>query len=64
MNSGLKKKIIEIIENESEKSISFSKFMDLCLYDPDHGYYSARSNQFGKHGDFSVSYTHLTLPTN
>lgn len=52
MNSELKKKIIEIIENESERSISFSKFMDLCLYDPDHGYYSARSNQFGKYGDF------------
>ena len=26
--------------------------MQICLYDPDHGYYSANAEQFGKAGDF------------
>jgi len=30
----------------------FSRYMELCLYDPLHGYYSRTSNQFGKAGDF------------
>ena len=52
MKSDLKKKIRETIQNEMDGSISFSKFMDMCLYDPDDGYYSSQFNQFGKHGDF------------
>jgi len=52
MKSALKNKIRKTIQNEIDGSISFSKFMDMCLYDPDDGYYSSQFNQFGKHGDF------------
>jgi SAM-dependent MidA family methyltransferase len=36
-------------------SIPFSRYMELCLYDPDHGYYSRNAEQFGKSGDFYTS---------
>src|SRR5579863_9654095 len=35
--------------------IPFSRYMDVCLYDPDHGYYSRNAEQFGKAGDFYTS---------
>ncbi|MFZ0955571.1 MAG: SAM-dependent methyltransferase [Candidatus Sulfotelmatobacter sp.] len=35
--------------------IPFSHYMELCLYDPDHGYYSRNAEQFGKSGDFYTS---------
>src|ERR1700675_3945209 len=35
--------------------ISFSRYMELCLYDPEHGYYSRNAEQFGKAGDFYTS---------
>jgi SAM-dependent MidA family methyltransferase len=35
--------------------IPFSRYMELCLYDPDHGYYSRNAEQFGKAGDFYTS---------
>ena len=36
-------------------SIPFSRYMDLCLYDPELGYYSRNAEQFGKAGDFYTS---------
>jgi SAM-dependent MidA family methyltransferase len=33
----------------------FSRYMELCLYDPAHGYYAANAGQFGKAGDFYTS---------
>ena len=33
----------------------FSRYMDLCLYDPEFGYYSRKAQQFGKAGDFYTS---------
>jgi SAM-dependent MidA family methyltransferase len=33
----------------------FSRYMDLCLYDPEFGYYSRNAEQFGKVGDFYTS---------
>ncbi len=30
----------------------FSRYMQICLYDPSHGYYSSNAEQFGKAGDF------------
>ena len=33
----------------------FSRYMDLCLYDPQLGYYSRNAEQFGKAGDFYTS---------
>jgi SAM-dependent MidA family methyltransferase len=35
--------------------IAFSRYMELCLYDPQHGYYSRHDAQFGKAGDFYTS---------
>jgi SAM-dependent MidA family methyltransferase len=35
--------------------IPFSRYMDLCLYDPQLGYYSRNAEQFGKAGDFYTS---------
>src|SRR5216683_1505189 len=33
----------------------FSRYMGLCLYDPEFGYYSRNAEQFGKAGDFYTS---------
>lgn len=35
--------------------ISFSRYMEMCLYDPELGYYSRNAEQFGKAGDFYTS---------
>jgi SAM-dependent MidA family methyltransferase len=35
--------------------IPFSRYMQLCLYDPELGYYSRNAEQFGKAGDFYTS---------
>src|ERR1700747_2119596 len=33
----------------------FSRYMEMCLYDPELGYYSRPAEKFGKAGDFSPS---------
>jgi len=35
--------------------IPFSRYMQICLYDPTAGYYSRNAEQFGKAGDFYTS---------
>jgi len=47
----------EQIEREIRQHgpIPFSCYMQLCLYDPAHGYYSGNAEQFGKAGDFYTS---------
>jgi SAM-dependent MidA family methyltransferase len=35
--------------------IAFSRYMELCLYDPELGYYARNAEQFGKAGDFYTS---------
>jgi SAM-dependent MidA family methyltransferase len=35
--------------------IAFSRYMEICLYDPAQGYYSRNADQFGKAGDFYTS---------
>ena len=35
--------------------IPFSRYMELCLYDPEFGYYAHSASQFGKAGDFYTS---------
>jgi SAM-dependent MidA family methyltransferase len=43
----------EIIGEIRERGpIPFSRYMELCLYHPELGYYSRSANQFGKAGDF------------
>ncbi|MGH9501175.1 MAG: class I SAM-dependent methyltransferase [Terriglobales bacterium] len=44
-----------IAEIRSNGPIPFSRYMELCLYDPEHGYYSRNAEQFGKGGDFYTS---------
>lgn len=46
-----------IIEQEIRERgpISFSRYMELCLYHPQFGYYSRNVMQFGKAGDFFTS---------
>ncbi len=45
------------IEQEIRESgpIPFSRYMELCLYHPELGYYSRNAEQFGKAGDFYTS---------
>jgi SAM-dependent MidA family methyltransferase len=47
----------EKIEQEirSRGPIPFSRYMQLCLYDSELGYYSRNAEQFGKAGDFYTS---------
>lgn len=45
------------IEQEIDQRgpIPFSRYMEMCLYDPELGYYSRNAAQFGKAGDFYTS---------
>ncbi len=47
----------ERIEQEIRERgpIPFSRYMELCLYEPELGYYSRFTEQFGKAGDFYTS---------
>ena len=49
----LRQKIVQ--EIRARGSIPFSRYMELCLYDPELGYYSRNAEQFGKAGDFHTS---------
>ena len=49
----LRRKIEE--EIAAHGPIPFSRYMEMCLYDPDFGYYARNASQFGKAGDFYTS---------
>ncbi|HTZ97813.1 MAG TPA: SAM-dependent methyltransferase [Terriglobales bacterium] len=49
----LREKIVQEIRDRGP--IPFSRYMELCLYDPELGYYSRNTEQFGKAGDFYTS---------
>ena len=49
----LRKQIEEEIRQNGP--IPFSRYMEICLYDPTQGYYSRNAEQFGKAGDFYTS---------
>lgn len=49
----LREKIAQIIRERGP--IPFSRYMELCLYDPELGFYSRNAEQFGKAGDFYTS---------
>lgn len=51
--SALREKIQQEIRERGP--IPFSRYMELCLYDPELGYYSRNAPQFGKAGDFYTS---------
>ena len=48
----LKEKIIDLISKDGP--IGLDRYMELCLYDRDFGYYTTK-NPFGKKGDFVTS---------
>ena len=43
------------MEIQERGPIPFSRYMELCLYDPELGYYSRDAQRFGKAGDFYTS---------
>ncbi len=43
------------VEIRERGPIPFSRYMELCLYHPELGYYSRNAQQFGKAGDFYTS---------
>ncbi|MEM0980711.1 MAG: SAM-dependent methyltransferase, partial [Cyanobacteria bacterium P01_H01_bin.58] len=47
--------ISDRIQAASEQRITFAEFMELALYYPDYGYYTARNTQLGFGGDFVTS---------
>jgi SAM-dependent MidA family methyltransferase len=49
----LRQKILREIRERGP--IAFSRYMEVCLYDPEYGYYSRNAEQFGKAGDFYTS---------
>lgn len=49
----LRERIAEEIQRSGP--IPFSRYMELCLYEPELGYYSRAREQFGKAGDFYTS---------
>jgi SAM-dependent MidA family methyltransferase len=53
----LKSALRRAIEDEirAHGPIPFSRYMELCLYHPELGYYSREREQFGKTGDFYTS---------
>ena len=51
--SRLRKRIEDQIRREGP--MPFSRYMEMCLYEPDLGYYSRSREQFGKAGDFYTS---------
>ena len=51
--SGLRERIADEIRRDGP--IPFSRYMELCLYEPELGYYSRPREHFGKAGDFYTS---------
>ncbi len=49
----LREEIVAIIRREG--AMPFSRYMGLCLYHPELGYYARRQEKFGKAGDFYTS---------
>ncbi len=47
--------IREEIRHAPSTSISFARFMELALYEPELGYYTAALDKFGKTGDFTTA---------
>lgn len=47
--------IIHLIKSSEARSISYSNYMEIALYDRDRGYYMKEVNKIGKSGDFYTS---------
>jgi SAM-dependent MidA family methyltransferase len=51
-SEALRQLIIQAIQQDKSHSISFAHFMELALYEPNLGYYTASLNKLGEQGDF------------
>ncbi|BBB15103.1 uncharacterized protein RVIR1_06020 [Candidatus Rickettsiella viridis] len=51
-SEALRQLIIHAIQQDKTQSISFARFMELALYEPQLGYYTASLNKLGEQGDF------------
>lgn len=51
--SSLRRRIVEQIRQRGP--MPFSRYMEMCLYEPELGYYARPREQFGKAGDFYTS---------
>src|SRR5205085_9175902 len=49
----LRDRFVEVIRREGP--LPFSRYMQMCLYEPGLGYYARPREQFGKAGDFYTS---------
>jgi len=49
----LKSLIVDLIRQQGP--LSFARYMDLCLYHPQYGYYTSERTRIGKQGDFFTS---------
>lgn len=58
-NPVLKQIIVEAIRQAPDERITFARFMEMVLYQPDEGYYTHRSGLIGARGDFYTA-PHLT----
>lgn len=53
MPNTIPKHITELISSEGK--ITFARFMEIALYDPESGYYSSAAERIGRDGDFYTS---------
>jgi SAM-dependent MidA family methyltransferase len=51
-NAELNQRLIQAIQYDKTNSISFAHFMEIALYYPQYGYYTAGLNKLGEKGDF------------
>jgi SAM-dependent MidA family methyltransferase len=55
LNQELLKVIGDRISAAPDRRLTFSDYMDLVLYHPEHGYYSSGKVEIGAKGDFFTS---------
>ncbi len=54
-NAFLAEKILTKIHNSPQNKITFAEYMEMCLYDPEFGYYNSDIISIGNQGDFFTS---------
>jgi SAM-dependent MidA family methyltransferase len=54
-NTFLVDKIFTKIYNSPDNKITFAEYMEMCLYDPEFGYYNSDTINIGNQGDFFTS---------
>ncbi|WP_126146583.1 class I SAM-dependent methyltransferase [Synechococcus elongatus] len=55
MTQAIPDRLLEWLESQPQRRLTMAQFMSWALYDPESGYYSSRTGQFGDRGDFVTS---------